>query len=85
MNSNSIYSQTYWIGAYLIKNQELIIIANNGGGGPGSLSVVLDLKQGDQVYLQNAVWVANVAAYDNFITSFSGVRAGFWGMFTNHY
>ena len=67
------------MGAYLIKNQKLIIIANNGGGGPGSLNVVLDLKQGDQVYLQNAIWVVNVAAYDKYITSFSGVliRAAF--------
>ena len=68
-----IYSQTIWIAADLMKNEEHIIIANNGGGGPGSLSVVLDLKEGEKVYLKKTHWVLNGAVYDKYITSFSGV------------
>ena len=56
-----------------MKNGMLIIGTSNGGGGPASLSAILDLKEGDEVYLIKPDLVEDDAAYDHFFTSFSGV------------
>ena len=75
------YSTEGSIGADLFKNEERVTVANNGreGSGSGSLSVVLDLKAGDQVFLRQPHWVSEDAVYDKYVTTFSGVliRAGF--------
>ena len=68
----NLVSNDKLIGANLVKNGMFIIGANNGGDGPASLSAILDLKDGDQVYLEKPVFVADDAAYDHYFTSFSG-------------
>ena len=56
-----------------MKNGMLIIGTSNEGGGPASLSAILDLKEGDEVYLIKPDLVEDDAAYDHYFTSFSGV------------
>ena len=71
-NAN-LYSRDNLIGMDLVKNGMLIIGAHNGGAGPASLSAILDLTEGDQVYLQQPHWVAVGTLYNRYFTSFSGV------------
>ena len=68
----NLISNDKLIRANLVKNGMFIIGPNNGGDGPANLSAILDLKEGDQVYLEKAVLVADDAAYDHYFTSFSG-------------
>ena len=70
--SASFYDENTMIGADLIKNDEIIIGAANGGGGPASLSAILDLKEGDEVYLLKPHWMPNEGLYNKYFTSFSG-------------
>ena len=60
------------IGADLIKNGVFITGANNGGSVPASLSAILDLQQGDEVYLVRPGWVPSNAEYGRYFASFSG-------------
>ena len=59
--------------ADLSKNDALVIGASNGGNGSASLSVILDLKEGDQVYLMRPFWVEDNALYHQLFTMFSGI------------
>ena len=54
-----IYSKDDLVAVDLLRNEELITVAHNGGpdGGSASLAVVLDLKEGDQVYFAEFVGV----------------------------
>ena len=61
-----------WLGADLMKNGARIIGANNGGSGTGSLSAILDLTSGDQVFLKTPNWLSTAAIFDYSCTSFSG-------------
>ena len=56
-----------------MKNGRYMGVANNGGDGTGSLSVILDLEEGDEVYLIRPHWVPNQAEYDPYVTTFSGI------------
>ena len=67
-----IYNQDLWMGANLEKNGHIIVVANNGGDGAGSLNLILDLEVGDEVYLTRPHWVDDNSEYDPYITSFSG-------------
>ena len=61
------------IGADLrVNGRNGIIAASNAGSGTASLNAILDLKQGDKVYLEKPLWVANDTLYDRYFTSFSG-------------
>ena len=60
------------MGGDLITNGQLVIVANNGGDGPCSLSVILDQLEGDEVYISRPRWVADDTEYDDSTTSFSG-------------
>ena len=70
-NAN-LYNDGEWIGADLVKNGQYMGVANNGEEGTGSLSVILDLEEGDEVYLTRPCWVPNNSEYDQHVTSFSG-------------
>ena len=70
-NAN-FYNGNKLIGGDLIGNGILIIGGNNGGGGPASLSAILDLKEGDKVYVQRFGGAADDTLYDLYHTSFSG-------------
>ena len=45
-NAN-LYNRNEVLGSDLLKNGQFMGGANNGGGGTGSLSVILDLEEGD--------------------------------------
>ena len=70
--SANLFNINKVIAADLIKNGKLIIGAFNGGGGTASVSAILDLKEGDEVYLRKPHWVEDDAAYNYYFTSFSG-------------
>ena len=70
----NLYNEDTKIGGDLVKNGALIISAAGGKeGGSGSLSAILDLTEGDQVYLQQPHWVAVGTLHNRYFTSFSGV------------
>ena len=70
----NLYSEVARIGGDLLKNGALIIsAAGENGGGSGSLSAILDLMEGDAVYLMIPGWVADTTLYSSYFTSFSGV------------
>ena len=71
-NAN-LYNRDNLIGTDLVKNGMLIIGAHNGGGGPTSVSAILDLTEGDQVYLLKRPWAAVGTLHNRYFTSFSGV------------
>ena len=71
-NAN-LYNGNDIIGADLAKNGAFITANSNGGSGATSLSAVLDLVVGDDVYLYRPHWVANNAQYNKYCSSFSGV------------
>ena len=71
-NAN-LYNRDNLIGTDLVKNGMLIIGTSNGGGRTASLSAILDLKEGNKVYLQQPHWVAVGTLYNRYFTSFSGV------------
>ena len=60
------------IGALLKKNGQGVIAANNGERGTGSLSAILSLKEGGEVYLERPPWADDDARYSH-MSSFSGV------------
>ena len=66
----NLYNEDHKIGCDLMKNQVFIITANNGGSGPASVTAILDLKEGDHVYLKTPGWGA--AWHHRSSTSFSG-------------
>ena len=68
----NLFSNDKLIGADLLKNDMVVIGASNGGVGPTSVSAMLDLNEGDQVYLQKLYWMPNEAVHNKFFTSFSG-------------
>ena len=70
--SANVFNRDKLIAADLMKNGMLIIGTSNGGRGTGSLSAILDLKEGDEVYLRKPHWVEDDAAYNHYFTSFSG-------------
>ena len=74
-----VYNINTTIGADLRKNGALITAAKNGGVGSATLSAILDLVEGDEVYLVRPEWVGDEARFNLFFTSFSGVliRADF--------
>ena len=71
-NSN-LFNRDKLIGAELLKNGMLIIGTSNGGGGLASISAILDLNQGDQVYMQKPYWMPNESVLEKFFTSLSEV------------
>ena len=72
-NAN-IYNENNLTGGDLMKNGRLVVLTKNGGGGPASISAIVDLKVGDEVYLKRPTWVLPNTEYDRYFTSFSGVR-----------
>ena len=70
--SGTLFDNNKKIASYLKKNEAQIIAATNGGAGTGSFSVILDLVEGDEVYLERPHWVDNDAEYSH-VSSFSGV------------
>ena len=70
-NAN-FYHENKNMGGDLMKRGQLVIVTNNGGDGSCSLSVILDLEEGDQVYLRKPGWVSHHDEYDDLTTSFSG-------------
>ena len=69
--SGTFYEKRDLIGALLKKNGQGVIQANNGERGTGTLSVILSLKAGDEVYLERPGWVDDDARYSH-VSSFSG-------------
>ena len=70
--SANVYHNSAVIGGDLMVNGNLIIGATNGKVGAGSLSVVVDLQQDDEVGLRIPFWVASNEKYDRYFTIFSG-------------
>ena len=68
----NLFSNNKLIRADLLKNDMVVIGASNGGSGPTSVSAMLDLNEGDQVYLQKLDWMPNEAVHNKLFTSFSG-------------
>ena len=60
------------VGAALVLNGNWIISATNGNVGSASLSAVIDLAQGDEVWLENLPEVFNTTKYNRYFTSFTG-------------
>ena len=77
-NANLYHGNTA-IGADLVKNGIVITATKNGADGSATLSAILDLVEGDEVYLARPPWVGDEAKFNHFFTSFSGVliRADF--------
>ena len=77
--SATFYNAAKFIGADLMKNGVFITGASNGGVGAAGMSAILDLVEGDEVYLVRIAWVDDDAAYNRYFVSFSGVliRADF--------
>ena len=70
----NLYNEDTKIGGDLVKNGALIISAAGGKeGGSGGLSAILDLTEGDEVYLGKPGWMATGSVYSRYFTSFSGV------------
>ena len=59
-------------GAHLMKNSTIITSAWNALDGSAGLSAILDLTEGDKVYLQRAVWQSGNTVYHEYMNSFSG-------------
>ena len=70
--SGTFYEKRDLIGALLKRNGNGVIQANNGERGTATLSVVLSLMAGDEVYLERPGWVDDDARYSH-VSSFSGV------------
>ena len=70
-NAN-LYGYGKLIGADLFKNGMFIIAMRNGGDGGASLSTIVDLTEGDEVYLQRAPYTDGSAGYDLYFNSFTG-------------
>ena len=68
----NVYNHNALIGADLEKNG-VPIISTKENGGSASLSAILDLMEGDAVYLMKPGWVADATLYNRYFTSFSGV------------
>ena len=69
--SGTFYNVSKKIGAYVKKNNGTVVSANNGKDGTASFSVILDLVEGDEVYLERPHWVDDDAEY-SYVSSFSG-------------
>ena len=70
----NLYNEVAKVGADLVKNGALIISVISGkDGGSGSVNAILDLTEGDAVYLKKPLWVADGSVYHRYFTSFSGV------------
>ena len=63
-NAN-FYHRDQVMGGDLRKNRQLIIVGDNGGHGTGSLAAILDLKKGEEVYLQKPNWVEDDTEYNH--------------------
>ena len=61
------------VGAALVVDGNRITSTRNGNVGSASLSAVVDLAQGDEVWLENSSQVSNTTKYNRYFTSFSGV------------
>ena len=71
--SANFFNANEVIGADLAKNGAWVIGARNMNGGSGSLNAILDLKEGDEVYLAVPGWVDGAKLYSHYFTSFAGV------------
>ena len=69
--SRIFYDVSKKIGAYLKRNTGSVISANNGGSRTASFSIILDLVEGDEVYLERPPWVGDNAEFSH-VSSFSG-------------
>ena len=70
----SVHSQNSLVGADLYKNSVFITSALNYlGGGSGSLTAILDLQEGDEVYLRRPSTTASGRLYYWAATSFTEV------------
>ena len=67
-----LYSGGQPAGAHLMKNSAIISSAWNGNDGSAVLSTILDLTEGDEVYLQRAIWTTVNNIYHSYLNSFSG-------------
>ena len=78
--SASICSETKIIAADLEKNGGFILATRNGDSGTASLSAILDLEKGDEVYLKIPYWIPRGTSLRVYFTGFSGVlvHANFW-------
>ena len=64
--SATFYNDTMTVGADLKKNGQLVIVGHT------CFSIILDLKEKDEVFLVRSTWVPGLAEYNHFATSFSG-------------
>ena len=72
MFSANFYHNSGQVGGDLRVNGTFIISSKNGAEGTASLSAVVALEQGDEVWLENPSWVSVIRPYNKYFTSFSG-------------